>query len=144
MKNKNNTPKRKRLNRNQRIPLANDWLKTYKGKNVVKGYRKWFGVDLLCAITELRLIGVEISIEYESKIRQSIENYQKRKKEKAESDNEPIDSFDNEFEFIAGYTSNGIPFGITKEEFLGMKYIIDQDRNQRRKERQVQNKYCYG
>jgi len=116
MKNKNNTPTRKRLNKNQRISRANDWLQTYNGKNIVKGYSNWFGVDLICAILELRLVGMKISDEYESKLRQSIENLRKNKKEKIIEDSELLDSWENESEFIEGYTTNGVPYGLAKEE----------------------------
>lgn len=34
----NNTPKRKRLSRKQRISMTKNWLKNYNGKNIVKGY----------------------------------------------------------------------------------------------------------
>ena len=59
------TPKRKRLNSTQRISMTKNRIKTYNGKNIVKGYSKWFGVDLLCAITELRMAGEIISIDYQ-------------------------------------------------------------------------------
>lgn len=115
----NNTPRRKRLNRKQRISIARDWLKSYNGKNNVKGYSNWFGVDLLCAIAELRIVGENISVEYESKVRKSLEDrlfQRKNTKKQIEIDNKYIDCWESEFEFIAGYTSNGFPFGIRKDE----------------------------
>jgi hypothetical protein len=122
MKKHNNTPKRKRLNREQRISIANNWFKTYNGKNVIKGYSNWFGVDLLCAIAELRIIGENISLEDEMKVRKSLEDrFHQRKREnekngKIEIDSEYINDWGSEFEFIAGYTSNGVPYGIRKGE----------------------------
>ncbi len=120
MKKKNNsTPKRKRSNKSQRISMAKSWLETYNGKNIVKGYSNWFGVDLLCAITELRLTGVEISLEYEKQVRKSHEdkiNQRELKKESSKIDQFHFDNFESELDFIVGYTSNGFPFGITKEE----------------------------
>jgi hypothetical protein len=115
------TPKRKRLNRKQRISMTKNWLKTYDGKNIVKGYSNWFGVDLLCAIAELRIAGEDISIDYEEKIQKShMEriNQRKLKKEHSEFEQEQINEWDEEFEFIAGYTSNGVPYGIRKEEIF--------------------------
>jgi len=97
------------------------WLKTYDGKNIVKGYSNWFGVDLLCAIAELRITGENISINYEEKVRKShIEriNQRKLKKERSEFEQEQINEWDEEFEFIAGYTTNGVPYGIRKEEIF--------------------------
>lgn len=115
------TPKRKRLNRKQRISMSKNWLRTYNGKNIVKGYSNWFGVDLLCAIAELRIAGEDISIDYEEKIRKSHTeriNQTKLKKEHSESEPEQINEWDEEFEFIAGYISNGVPYGIRKEEIF--------------------------
>ena len=57
IKKRNNTPRRNRLNKKQRISIAKKWLISYNGKNIVKGYSNWFGVDLLCAIRELRIVG---------------------------------------------------------------------------------------
>jgi len=71
---RNNTPRRKRLNEKQRISIANDWLKSYNGKNIVKDYSNWFGVDLLCAIRELKIVGQIISEEYEIRVRKSLED----------------------------------------------------------------------
>ena len=124
LKNKmhNSTPRRKRLNRKQRIPIAREWINSYNGKNIVRGYANCFGVDLLCAIIELRIVGQNISEEYESQVRKSMEyrflqrKKDKEKKEQIEIDNKYMDNWESEFEFIAGYTSNGIPFGIRKDE----------------------------
>lgn len=119
---RNNTPRRKRLNKKQRISIANDWLKSYNGKNIVKGYSNWFGVDLLCAIRELRIVGQIISEEYEIQVRKSLEDKflqrknAKEKKEYNEIENEYANDLENEF--IVGYTFNGMPFGIRKDELI--------------------------
>ena len=85
---KNNTPRRKRLKRKSRLNSARSWINVYNGKNIIKGYSKWFGVDLRCAITELRMIGIEISKEYEENVRQSIKDRTQRKKELKEKKHE--------------------------------------------------------
>lgn len=103
---RNNTPRRKRLNKKQRIYIANNWLKSYNGKNIVKGYSNWFGVDLLCAIRELRIIGQIISEEYEIQVRKSLEDkflQRKNAKEKKEYnaiENEYVNDLESEFEFM--------------------------------------------
>ena len=67
-------PRRKWMRRPGRISnaKATDWVKKYKGKNLVRGYCKWYGVDAVCAIYELRQLGVEISEEREAKIREGM------------------------------------------------------------------------
>ncbi|MDQ7065022.1 MAG: hypothetical protein Q9P90_12360 [candidate division KSB1 bacterium] len=57
---KNNTPRRKRMSRQARLQSAAHWIKTYRGKNMIKGYAKWYGTDEICAIIELRMLGLDI------------------------------------------------------------------------------------
>ena len=82
---------------------------------------------MLCAIIELRIVGQNISEEYESQVRKSVKDKflqrkkTKEKKESVEIDKKYIDDWESEFEFIAGYTSNGIPFGIRKDELCDDK-----------------------
>ena len=45
-------PRCKRMKRAQRLQSAQSWLPTYEGKDIVKGYRKHYGVDWQCAFTE--------------------------------------------------------------------------------------------
>ena len=115
------TPKRKRLTRKNRLGISKGWIGNYKGKNIIRGYAKWYGVDLLCAIKELRMNGVTVDEEYEIKVKKSIEaetlakriNEENRKEKLTDIQDEYSDS---RFAFIAGYTSGGAPYGITHEE----------------------------
>lgn len=114
--------KRKRLNRKSRLQAAQIWLPTYNGKNAVQGYRKHFGVSLLCAAMELQMLGYEISPVYlaqlkADEIRRQELNLQKRKKKELQKLVEDNSDSDATFYYIAGYTPNGIPYGITWEEF---------------------------
>ena len=121
MANKNNrTPRRKRMQRSARLQSAIHWILTYNGGNIVKGYKKWFSVDLVCAIKELRMLGVTLDEQYVLQALQghehAIADRQKKKvAKKQESDDLPFDS-DEHYYFIAGYTSAGFPYGITWEE----------------------------
>lgn len=57
------TPRRKQMNRKSRLAHARStqWLALNKGaKNLVRRYRRYFGVDLLTAALELRALGVSI------------------------------------------------------------------------------------
>ncbi|WP_052342684.1 hypothetical protein [Bacillus sp. EB01] len=56
-KKKNNTARRKRYNQNARLQNAKEWAQQYSGKNIAKGYSVWYGVDLVCAIAELEMLG---------------------------------------------------------------------------------------
>ena len=40
--------------------MGNKFAESYNRKNLVKGYAKWFGVDLNCALTKLQLAGTTI------------------------------------------------------------------------------------
>ena len=71
-KNRNLGPRRKRMRRPARLMAAVAWRSGYGGKNLVRGYARWFGVDLICAITELRMLGVAVDPEYEAQLRRTI------------------------------------------------------------------------
>ena len=108
------------IKRDQRLQNARTkWLPTATAKNIAKSYSKWYGVDLLCAITELEILGHTFGEQYKKQVKVSIaskSNAKRRKKEEKEEDNDfPYDS-DDTFSFIAGYTENGAPFGVTWEE----------------------------
>jgi len=112
------------MNRQERLRSAKDtdWVNKYEGKRIVRSYRKRFGVDILCAITELRMLGVPISQEYEEQARRSVEDAaearRKRKAKRKEFDTpEDIFESDENFSFIAGYTSGGLPYGLTWEQW---------------------------
>lgn len=112
-------PRRKRMKRKGRLQSAKKWLSTYTGKDPVRGYRNWYGVDSLCAIAELRLLGVHIPEErWQQALRtqesKAAENRKrKERREQEESDFSLIDSDEN-FEYIAGDTSNGVPYGVER------------------------------
>ena len=116
---KKQTPRRKTLTKKGRLASAKDWITKYDGQNLISGYAKWFGVDKICAINELKTLGVIIPENLEYQIVESLKRrieQRKLAKEKAEAlDIADYDSDDN-FAFIAGYTSGGFPYGLTHEE----------------------------
>lgn len=112
---------KKTLKRENRLCLAKDWIETYSGKNIVKGYSKKFSVDKLCAIKELRMNGFEISEEYENLIQKSLEAHKQQSislKSKREDELNTFCGYENDeyFALILGYTSGGFPYGVTHEE----------------------------
>lgn len=114
------TPRTKRMKQFQRLNSASHWIKTYDGKSLVKGYSKRYGVDKLCAIRELRMLGVEISEEYENSLRRSLQQLwdqrRLRKQKREQQNNVPAFESDWYHAIIIGYTDGGAAFGITWEE----------------------------
>ena len=121
------------MRREARLQSAKNWLIRYEGKNIVRGYAKWYGVDLLCAIIELRMLGVHVDENYEANVRRSIKNRAKQRKQRRLARKEveyddPYPDSDETFAYIAGYTSWGFPYGVTWEE-IGEEppWINDED-----------------
>ena len=73
------------MTRRSRLQAARHWIPIYKGKNLVRGYAKWFGVDLWCAVLELRMLGVEVDPAYSDEI-WARQNKPKPRKSSATSD----------------------------------------------------------
>ena len=124
---KHKGPKRKRLQRKQRLHNAKEvWLKQTNAKNIVKSYAKWYGIDLICAITELEMLGHPISENYKLLVKQEIEAKTKLRTERKQLLNSIDDDVSDEnFAFIAGFTDGGLQFGITHEEWDEMESNVD-------------------
>lgn len=94
------------MNQKQRLQAARgtSWIQKYSGKNPVQGYRKWFGVDIVCAITELKLLGVKIDPEYEVQVRRSVAQIalrrQARKLAKANAEEAFLSDWEDDFIFM--------------------------------------------
>jgi hypothetical protein len=71
-KDRNLGPRRKRMRRPARLQAAVKWRAGYGGQNIVRGYARWYGVDLVCAIVELRMLGIAVGTEYEQQVRRTI------------------------------------------------------------------------
>lgn len=119
-KNSSSIPRHKRMKRTNRLQAAKHWLPTYTGKNIVRGYGRHFAVDLLCAVKELEILGNQFKPEYKEQLKRDQENRikQKQARKVAKQEKEitmPFDQ-DEQFFYIAGYTSGGAPYGTTWEE----------------------------
>lgn len=134
MKKKNNTPRRKRLTRKKRLIQGAKWIKEYRGKKLIRGYSNWFGVDNICAITELKMLGVVIPENVENNVRASIKaitEHRLKVREKSKIENEISFDSDENFAFMAGYTSGGTPYGVTHEDWKALEAIyLDSDERQ--------------
>lgn len=117
-----NTPRRKRLKREQRLESAKSWLPTYEGKNIFRGYRKRYGVDWPTALRELEMLGVEVSPAYREQVLRAVQEQAEARKRKRLEKAAELESMsgiehDDYFAYIIGYTSGGAPYGITWEEW---------------------------
>lgn len=108
------------MKRAARLQAAKHWLPTFNGKTVVRGYAKWFGVDLECALKELQLLGVQLDPQYVQSLETSIRDRAgRRAMPQPEVEAIPAgygSEWDDDFAHIAGFTSGGAPFGVTWEE----------------------------
>lgn len=118
LKKKKNSGGKKTLPLDRRLPKAKLWATAYSGKKIVRAYSKRFGVDLPTAINDLRLVGIVISEQYEQAVKQSIAALAARKQSKKDTaGRQPLADYSNdEFAFIAGFTSWGFPYGIRWDE----------------------------
>jgi hypothetical protein len=108
------------MTRNARLQSAKHWIPSYSGRDIVKGYRKWYGVDTVCAILELRQLGVDIPETRLSQAKRTEETTaQRRVEQRHHAESEALYDSDDNFAYIAGYTANGAPYGISWEELGG-------------------------
>jgi hypothetical protein len=127
-----NTPRRKRLKRDQRLRSAKNWLPTYEGKNVFRGYRKRYGVDWPTALRELEMLGVAVDPAYREQVLRTVQEQaeaRKRKRLEKAAELESVSGIeqDEHFAFIVGYTPGGAPYGITWEEWETMDSESEED-----------------
>ncbi len=115
-------PRHKRMARRPRLQAAKHWIPKYTGKNLVRGYAKHFAVDLLCAVKELEMLGYQFDFEYMDQLKKSInDRINQRQQRKMRNQANPKDlpfELDGRFLYIAGYTSGGVPYGVTWEEMV--------------------------
>ena len=106
------------MNRNARLQSARHWITSYSGRDIVKGYRKWFGVDTVCAILELRRLGVDMPETrlFEAKRTEETTAQRRLEQRRQAAEAAPCDESDESFAFIAGCTLNGVPYGVSWEE----------------------------
>jgi hypothetical protein len=127
MANNNSKARRKRWTRGQRLEAAKKWIPTCRDPNLVRRYRKWFGVTDLCAVLELRELGVDIP---DARLEEARRNERDRAAHNARRKQtwkrpQPIRESDETFAFIAGYTEGGAAYGITWEEMEALEARTD-------------------
>ncbi len=86
----------------------------------MRGYAKWFGVDLLCAVKELSLLGVALDPACVTQQKATFASRRRRQAKQSaielQSSGYGIESDEN-FAFIAGRTAGGFAYGVTWDEF---------------------------
>lgn len=113
---KNSNTRKKKMKREARMSSGRHWLKQYEGKKPIRSYIKRYGVSRLCALIELKQLGLTIS-EDEIETEKRVEKNKARKKAAlAREQEEECVNCDANFSFIIGYTSGGAPYGTTWEE----------------------------
>jgi len=111
--------RRKRMNRQARLASARNWLMKFSGKNVVRSYANWFGVDLLCAVKELSLCGVPVDPAYVAQLKTTFASRSSRPPKQPVAEPQSVGygvDWDENFAYIAGRTEAGFPYGTTWEE----------------------------
>ena len=114
-------PRRKRMCRASRLQSARHWLPTYRGKDLVRGYARCYGVDRLCAALELQRIGAPVATERVEKLRaearsRSAQPRERRARDQAVWDEGCGTDWDETFAYIGGRTEAGLAFGLTWQE----------------------------
>lgn len=128
MKTKGKAAKR-RMTFADRKSKASAWVESFDGTayngDIIKAYRKKFAVDRMTSVHELQMLGVEITPEQIAREKEAVKRHKqhlenrKRKKrlQKAATKQDTWNpDQDDQFFFIAGYTSGGAPYGVTWEQ----------------------------
>lgn len=131
-------PRRKRMRKPARLESARatGWVENYTGKNIVRGYCNWYGVDEMAAVIELRELGVPIPAERETALRKKAATRsvtaagRKQRKQKERDWIEEYPDSDDTFAFIAGYTPAGFPYGTTWEELGETPPWVEEDESE--------------
>jgi len=109
------------LPREKRLRQAKTWIEQYTGEHIVKAYKKRFGVDQLCAMAELKMLGVDLDPDYVERATaaETIRRAQLAEKKRERKEQEWLVKHVNQndqFYYIAGYTPGGAPYGVTWAE----------------------------
>lgn len=88
--------------------------------HICKKYQRRYGVSEQTAIKELRMLGIPLTDaklkETAERNKQKQEKHRKRQLQKQQREQYEFTVGDFGFYYIEGFTSNGVPYGITMEE----------------------------
>ena len=91
------------MSRAARLQSAVTFVRGFRGKDIVRGYTRWFGVDLGCALPELQMLGVPLDPARIESIRATIRDKERigrlrNERRKARANVDACDGFEFEFE----------------------------------------------
>ena len=117
------------MDRYGRLKSAGPWLATQRGRpaaRIAKSYRKLYGVDWICAIAELTILGTAFDPKWREQLARTLEA-SRQAKARAASEREAararraFPACDENFAYIAGYTEGGAAYGVTWEEWEALE-----------------------
>ena len=118
--------------RKKRLQEAREWFAQQgfsEDSHVIKAYREHFHVDSACAMQELCMLKV-LKPEKQAAYEATIQAKKQKRISRAVEGEEVFSSLQDEnFAFIAGYTSGGFPYGITWEEHAELEKNEGKDLN---------------
>ncbi len=126
--------RKKKMKRDRRLQSARGWLPSVAGKNLVRAYKKRFGVDEFSALLELAALGQPINPERIERARLSAErrgSASSGRKKSREPALDPYPDSDEHHYFVAGHTAAGFAFGITWEEAEAAGYLENHEKSKR-------------
>lgn len=105
------------MSRPARLKAAKRWISEYRGNNLVRGYKKWFGVSDVCAVLELRMLGVDIPDARLEQARrdEQVRAVQRIQRKQVRTAMDEVMHADETFVFVAGCTPGGAPYGIEQD-----------------------------
>jgi hypothetical protein len=112
------------MNRGARLQSARHWLASQTGRaadRIAKSYRKRYGVDWPCALSELQALGVRLDPRWVEQLERTLagairQRAQRRTEQRFWEQAAPFEESNEQFAYVAGYTAGGAPFGVTWEE----------------------------
>lgn len=109
------------MKRAGRLQATRKWLAEFRGEHVARAYSRWFGVDRLCAILELRMLGVQLDPDYVGAVETTYRQTSRRESKRARQRDDPHGTYgidhDDQFAFIAGHTEGGAAYGVMWEQW---------------------------
>ena len=122
------------MKRDRRLQSARGWLPSVAGKNLVRAYKKRFGVDEFSALLELTALGHPLNPERIERARLSAERRRfasSGRQISTEPAYDPYPDSDEHLYFVAGHTAAGFAFSITWEEAEAEGYLENHEKNER-------------